>query len=371
MAQQAQSTKIRLLKLLLDLQSSQPNTPVSFAELAQTIGVTPERIGQLYRQLAVEYVLPPVKKTILAASAYPSPQSTKMRLLKLLQDSLRNQPNTPVSLSEIAQSFAVSRERIHQLYHQLAREHMLPSVQQSGRSRIGEWNKKQVIPRVKRQGKASRRLTNPKTPALEAEVQTYSKQGMTAHEIARVNGKPVYTTYSVPHRLDIPFKRAIRGGGRSETLALEAEVWKYSQQGLTAPEIVRRTGRYKQTIYTVLHRLGIFNGAVYGPRNPITPELEAELRAYSEQGMTVAEIAKRTGIDVRTVHRVHHRLHIPLPPSDKNLHAHALEAEVRKYSEQGMIAPEIAKKVGRPLDTIYHVLHRLNIPLSKPRRRSR
>lgn len=365
MAPLAQSTKMRLLKLLLDLQSSQPNTPVSFKELAKTIGVTPERIGQLYRELAAEYVLPPVKD-----NAYLSSHSTRRRLRKLLQDFLMNRPNAPVSLSELAQTLGVSRERIRQLYHQLAKEHVLPPVQHSGQPRIGEWNKKQVRTRLKRQRETSRKLTNPKTPTLEAEVRAYREQGMTAHEIAKVNGKPVYTTYSVPHKLDIPFKRAIRGGGRSETLALEAEVWKYSQQGLTAPEIVKRTGRYKQTIYAVLHRLGIFNGAVYGSRELLTPELEAKVRAYSEQGGTVAEIAKRTGLDVRTIHRVHHRLHIPLPPSIKYLYAHALEAEVRAYSEQGMNAPEIAKKIGRPLDTIYHVLHRLNIPLSKQHRRS-
>ncbi len=128
MAQQAQTTKMRLLKLLLDLQSALPNTPVSFTELAKTIGVTPERIGQLYRQLAVDYVLPPAKK-----DAYLASQSTRMRLLKLLQDSLRNQSNTPVSLSELAQTLGVSRERVHQLYQQLAKEYVLPQVQHSGR----------------------------------------------------------------------------------------------------------------------------------------------------------------------------------------------------------------------------------------------
>jgi hypothetical protein len=336
---------------------------MSSTEIARTTGRNIKIVYAALHRLGV-----PMRKR--SKRIKPSSQSTKMRLLQLLQDYILNRPNTSVSLSELAQTLGVSRERIRQLYRHLARENVLPPVQHSGRSRIGEWNKKQVITRLKRQGETSRKLTKPKTPALEVEVRTYSEQGMTAHEIARVNGKPVYTTYSVPHRLDIPFKRAKRGGGRSETLALEAEVWKYSQQGLTAPEIVRRTGRYKQTIYAVLHRLGIFNGAVYGSREPLTPELEAKVRAYSEQGMPVTEIVKRTGLDVRTIHRVHHRLHIPLPPSIKYLQAHALEAEVRAYSEQGMIAPEIAKKIGRPLDTIYAVLHRLNIPLSKPRRRS-
>ena len=57
-----QSTKLRLLKLLQDSWSSQPNTPVSLSKLAQTLNVSRERVRQLYRELAVEYTLPPVKK---------------------------------------------------------------------------------------------------------------------------------------------------------------------------------------------------------------------------------------------------------------------------------------------------------------------
>src|SRR5258708_25104678 len=57
-----QSTKLRLLKLLQDAWSSQPNTPVSLSKLAQTLNVSRERVRQLYRQLAVEYALPPIRK---------------------------------------------------------------------------------------------------------------------------------------------------------------------------------------------------------------------------------------------------------------------------------------------------------------------
>src|SRR5260370_497142 len=62
MAFSNQSTKLRLLKLLQDSWSFQPNTPVSLNKLAQTLNVSRERVRQLYRQLAVEYAVPPIRK---------------------------------------------------------------------------------------------------------------------------------------------------------------------------------------------------------------------------------------------------------------------------------------------------------------------
>ncbi len=197
MAPPVQTTKLRLLKVLLDLQSTQPQTTVSFMELAQTIGVTPQRIGQLYRELAVEHVLPPVKKLFLAASAYPSSQSTKMRLLKLLQDFLRNQPDTPVSLSELAQTLGVSRERVHQLYRQLAVEHVLPPIRKRKKTR----REKPPQP------------TSPKTLAFEAEVRAYIALGMNATEIRRITGRGANTVLAALHRLGVPLRKRSHKSG--------------------------------------------------------------------------------------------------------------------------------------------------------------
>ncbi len=153
-----------------------------------------------------------------------------------------------------------------------------------------------------------------------------------------------------------------------QTLALEAEVRTYSEQGLTAPEIAERTGRPGRTIYEVLSRLGIprnYTGrAAYSWNSPKAREIEAEVRAFSEQGMTVAEIAKRTGRPVGTIYFVLRRLRLPYNRAlrPKSPETRALEAEVRKYSEQGMSAPEIAKKIRRPRSTIYDVLIRSGIP---------
>ncbi len=333
-----------------------------------------------------------------------SEQTTKLRLLKLLQHSLASQPNTTVSLSELAQTLNVSRERVRQLYHQLAVEYALPPVKKR-RPGIGEI--KQPISHAEDMVRKLR-TPSPQTLALEDEVRKYIRHNMSVPEIARKIGRPAPTIYTVLQRLDIPFKRAKDTGRRlrnsstlaleaevrqyesniqrihhrlhiplprrrksQETLALEAEVREYSEQGMTAPEIAKRTGRPGRTIYEVLSRLGIprnyMGKAVYSATSPQTLALEAEVRAYSEQGLTTAEIARKTGKHLQTIYRVLHRLHIPFNSAlrRKSSETRALEAEVRQYSEQGMSAPEIGRKTGRNRKTVYSVLRRLGIPFKR------
>ncbi len=355
-----------------------------------------------------------------------SNQSTKLRLLKLLQHSLSTQPNTPVSLSELAQTLNVSRERVRQLYRKLAVEYALPPVRKRrpGISEINRHQANEALTKLTRSGDEVHKLRtpSPQTLALEAEVRKYIKQNMSVPEIARKIGRPAPTIYTVLQRLGLPFKRAKDTGrrlrnsstlaleaevrkynehglstpeiakrtGRSEsniqrihhrlyiplprrrksreTQALEAEVRAYSEQGLTTAEIARKTGRPGRTIYEVLSRLGIprnyVGKAVYGATSPQVLALEAEVRAYSEQGLTTAEIARKTGKHLQTIYRVFRRLHIPFNSAlrRKSPETREIETEVRKYSEQGLTAPEIAGKIRRSRTTIYSVLSRLGIP---------
>src|SRR6266571_2723389 len=229
-----------------------------------------------------------------------SNQSTKLRLLKLLQHFHSIQPNTTVSLSELAQTLNVSRERVRQLYRQLAVEYTLPPVRKRrpGISEINRHQANDAVTKLTRSGDVVHKLRtpSPQTQALEAEVRKYIKQNMSVPEIARKIGRPAPTIYTVLQRLDIPFKRVKDTGRRlrnPETLALEAEVRSYSEQGLTAPEIAKRTGRNESTIQRIHRRLHI----PLQPRrkSPQTLALEAEVRSFSEQGLTAPEIAKRTG----------------------------------------------------------------------------
>src|SRR6266516_784012 len=296
-----------------------------------------------------------------------SNQSTKLRLLKLLQHSLSTQPNTPVSLSELAQTLNVSRERVRQLYRKLAVEYTLPPVRKRrpGISEINRHQANDAVTKLTRSGDVVHKLRtpSPQTLALEAEVRKYIKQDMSVPEIARKIGRPAPTIYTVLQRLGIPFKRVKDTGRRvrnPETLALEAEVRAYSEQGLTAPEIAKRTGRHEASIQRIHRRLHI----PLQPRrkSPQVLELEAEVRAYSEQGLTAPEIAKRTGRPGRTIYEVLSRLGIPRNYTGRAAYswnspkAREIEAEVRAFSEQGMTVAEIAKRTGRPVGTIYFVL---------------
>jgi len=356
----------------------------------------------------------------------PSNQSTKLRLLKLLQYSLVTQPNTAVSLIELGRTLHISRERVRQLYRQLAVGYTLPPVRKRrpGISEINRHQANDAVTKLTRSGDVVHKLRtlSPQTLALETDVQKYIRQDMSVPEIARKIGRPAPTIYTVLQRLGIPFKR-VKGTERQQrsaktlaieeevrkyseqglsvaeivertrrsesnierihhrlriplpprqkspqTLALEAEVRTYSKQGLSAPEIAKRTGRPLRTIYYVLRRLGIprnYTGrAAYSWNDAKARAFETELRTYSEQGMTVAEIAKRTGRPVGTIYFVLRRLRLPFirelrPKSPKT---RALEDEVRKYGEQGMKPPEIARKIGRARSTIHSVLNRLGIP---------
>src|SRR6266702_3770225 len=130
-----------------------------------------------------------------------SNQTTKMRLLKLLKHFHSIQPNTTVSLSKLAQTLNVSRERVRQLYRQLAVEYTLPPVKK------------------RRQG-TGRRLRNPNTLAFEAEVRKYNEQGLSTPEIAKRTGRSESTIQRIHHRLHIPLQPRRKS---PQVLALEAE----------------------------------------------------------------------------------------------------------------------------------------------------
>ncbi len=351
MAPPAQSTKIRLLKLLQDPLRIQPNTSVSLSELAQTLGVSRERVRQIYHRLAVEYVLPPVKKRRPGIGEVKQSMSTNVgdmvRKLRTpspqtlaLETEVRKYSEQDISVPEIARKIGRPAPTIYTVLHRL---HIpFNSAKDTGR-----------------------RLRNPEILALEAEVRSYSEQGLTAPEIAKRTGRHETTIQRIHRRLHIPLQPRRKS---PQTLALEAEVRSYSEQGLTAPEIAKRTGRPGRTIYGVLQRLRIprnlMGAAVHSGKSPETRALEAEVRVYIEQDMTVAEIAKRTGRPVQTIYHIFRRFGIPFTRAlrRKSPETRALEAEVRSYSEQGLTAPEIAGKIGRPRTTIYSILSRLGIP---------
>src|SRR6266567_2151347 len=249
-----------------------------------------------------------------------SNQSTKLRLLKLLQHSWSTQPNTTVSLSELAQTLNVSRERVRQLYHQLAVEYALPPIQKRKLNEINQRSSDNQTNKLNTNGEVIRKLRtpSPQTLALEADVRKYISQNMSVPEIARKIGRPAPTIYTALQRLDIPFKHVKDTGRRqrnAKTLAIEALVRKYSEQGLNAPEIVRKIGKNRKSVYSVFRRLGLpFKWVkVTELRNPKTHAFDAEVKwYYFSLGMSSKEIASITRRDMKTVYAALHRLGVPL-----------------------------------------------------------
>lgn len=295
----SQSPKLRLYRLLLRWQETQSNTPVSFTTLAQQLQVTPARVKQLYKLLTRDQTLPAQIKPLPAPP--PSLPSTKLRLHHLLQEILKNQPNASVSLSDLAHTLGVSRERVRVLYRQLAREYPLPPVQKRGSWITWTKEKRQkqaakqqeIVQKVKalrdkgvsyqqivaehgirisqaqkaitkliREGETSHKLTSPETLVFEAKVQAYRAQGMTGDEIARKTGKHRTSVYAALRRLDIPLSKRTRKSEDTprklknpKFLAFEAAVQVYRRQSLSVEEIIKKTGRSRSTVYRVLHRL--------------------------------------------------------------------------------------------------------------------
>jgi len=86
---------------------------------------------------------------------------------------------------------------------------------------------------------------------------------------------------------------------------------------MSAPEIGRKIGRNRKTIYSVLSRIGLpFNGLKDTGRrleNPKTLAFETEVKwYYFSLGMSSKDIANITGRDMKTVYAALHRLGIPL-----------------------------------------------------------
>jgi transposase len=227
--------------------------------------------------------------------------STRERLLHLLQETMATKPSKPVSLSDLAHTLGVSRERVRILYWQLAREYQLPPVQKKGSWETWTQEKRQkqsakqqaIVQKVKalrdkgvyyqqivaeygirisqaqkaittliRTGETSRKLTSPETMAFEAAVRTYRDQGMTGDEIAQITGKHRTSVYAALRRLDIPLSKRTRKSEETsrklrnpKVLAFETAVQAYRRQGLSAEEIIKKTGRPRSTVYRVIHRL--------------------------------------------------------------------------------------------------------------------
>lgn len=230
------STRERLLLLLLDTVAKAPTTPVSLSDLAHTLGVSRERVRVLYRQLAREYPLPPVKNKGSWSKETWRKQTVRKQTRELA----------------VTQKVKALRDK-GVYYKQIVAEHGI---------RISQAQK--AITKLIREGETSRKLTSPETLAFEATVRAYRTQDMTGDEIAKRTGKHRTSVYAALRRLNIPLSKRTRKTEDTSSrlknpkfVAFEAEVQAYRRQGLSAEEISKKTGRPRSTVYRVLHRLDI------------------------------------------------------------------------------------------------------------------
>jgi transposase/biotin operon repressor len=228
------STRERLLLLLQETVAAAPTTPVSLSDLAHTLGVSRERIRVLYRQLAREYPLPPVKNK--------GSWSKETRRKQTARKQTKEQ--------DIAQKIKALRDK-GVSYQQIVAEHGI---------RISQAQK--AITKLIREGETSHKLTSPETLAFEAKVQAYRAQGMTGDEIAERTGKHRTSVYAALRRLDIPLSKRTRKSEETSRrlknpkfLAFAAAAQAYRAQGMSGNEIAKRTGRPRSTVYRVIHQL--------------------------------------------------------------------------------------------------------------------
>ncbi len=261
------STRERLLFLMLDIIAVEPNTPVSLSDLAQTLGVSRERIRVLYRQLAHEYPFPPVKNK--------GSWSKEMRRKHTVRKQIKE---------------AAVREKVKALrdkgvyYQQIIQDHGIPESQL--------W---QATKQLSREGKTSRKLTSSETLAFEVAVRAYRAQGMTGDEIAQKTGKHRTTVYAALRRLDVPLSKRTRRVKGEKVAPLPRADKKASRPSVRPPHSPR---------LTKAHLLQILQTAL--STQPNTP-------------VSLSEIARTLGVPRQYVHRLYHQLAVEyaLPPIAK------------------------------------------------------
>ncbi len=261
------STRERLLFLMLDIIAVEPNTPVSLSDLAHTLGVSRERVRVLYRQLAREYPLPPVKNK--------GSWSKEMRRKHTVRKQIKE---------------TAVREKVKALrdkgfyFQQIIQDHGIPESQL--------W---QATKQLSREGKTSRKLTSPETLAFEAVVRAYRAQGMTGDEIAQKTGKHRTTVYAALRRLDVPLSKRTRRVKGEKVTPLPRSYKKASLPRGRSP---------RSPQLTKAHLLQI---------------LQTSFSTQPKTSVSLSEIARALGVPRQRVHTLYHQfaLDYPLPPVAK------------------------------------------------------
>ena len=218
------------------------------------------------------------------------PRPAREQLLELLQQHRKEHPGVPVSFTQLADALGLSRERVRQLYRQLARQYVLPAVQKPGAGGVGQrtQHKQRIL----------------RTVALARQVKPLRDRGMQQDEIARTLGTSPYSVREAVEYLKLTGETVAKVASR-QTRELETTVRAYRAKGMSLPDIAAATGKSWSGIEHVVKRLAARGEDItlpsrqdgrWGPYLRQRQALDAQVKALRQEGKHWTEIAQRFGL---------------------------------------------------------------------------
>ncbi len=137
------------------------------------------------------------------------------------------------------------------------------------------------------------------------------------------------------------------------------------ESGVPVDEIARRACINRATIYSILRRHGIQPSRKTRKSRELTPEEEKKLVEEYLSGTPVQELMEKYGISATKLYNVLSKYGVPRRiPRRSHEHRRITPKEVeeiRRLYKEGASVYEIAKKLKRPISTVYAVLKRLGL----------
>ncbi|AEM38943.1 hypothetical protein Pyrfu_1075 [Pyrolobus fumarii 1A] len=142
-------------------------------------------------------------------------------------------------------------------------------------------------------------------------------------------------------------------------------VVKLYKEGVPIDEIAKRACINKATIYLILRRHGIEPMRKRRRSKKLTPEEEEQLVREYMEGVPVQQLLEKYNISTTKLYEILKKHNVP-HRSSRRSHSHRRVTpdeieEIEKLYKQGATVYEIAKKLERPVSTVYAVLRRLGL----------
>ncbi len=134
------------------------------------------------------------------------------------------------------------------------------------------------------------------------------------------------------------------------------------QKGVPVDEIAKRFCINRATIYSILRRHGIEPMRKRRKSRALTPEEEAELVREYREGKPVQYLLEKYGISTTKLYEILRRHGVELRAKKKGHKRRRLTEEeveeIKRLYQSGVNVYQIAKRLGRPVSTVYAVLKR-------------